>query len=158
MRRRSWVIMAAILVLLVAADVIYWQIASARLRDGLRAWAAEQRAQGWDVTAGASSIGGWPYAAMVTVPNLTLRHAGKDIPGKLSLASADVTLSLSMFRPTELAIELTGPQHIKIGDAQDAIITGEEMGCPWGWGERYAPVDAAREEFCGLSRRMAVGT
>ena len=128
MRRRSWVIMAAILVLLVAADVIYWQIASARLRDGLRAWAAEQRAQGWDVTAGTSSIGGWPYAAMVTVPNLTLRHAGKDIPGKLSLASADVTLSLSMFRPTELAIELTGPQHIKIGDAQDAIITGEEIG------------------------------
>ena len=85
MRRRSWFIMAAILfLLLLAADVIYWQIASARLRDGLRAWAGAQRAQGWDVAAGGGSIGGWPYAAMVTVPNLTLRHAGKDIPGKLS--------------------------------------------------------------------------
>jgi len=56
------------------------------------------------------------------------RNAGKDIPGKLSWASANVTLSLSLFRPTELAIDLTGPQHIRIGDAQDAIITGEQIG------------------------------
>jgi hypothetical protein len=128
MRRGYWLITAAIVVLLVAADIVYWQTASARLRDGLRAWVSARRGEGWEVAAGASSIGGWPQAAMVTIPNLTLRHAGRDFPGKLSLASAGVTLSLSLYHPTELAIGLPGPLHIRIGEGQDAIVTGDQIG------------------------------
>jgi hypothetical protein len=128
MRRKYWQMMAAILVLLVAADVIYWQIASVRLRNGLQAWIAALRSQGWDVSAGALSTSGWPQAATVIVPNLTLRHAGPDIPGTLSWASADVTVSLSLYHPTQLEIGLTGPQHIRIGDAPDVIVTGEQIG------------------------------
>jgi hypothetical protein len=137
MRRGYWLITAAIVVLLMAADVIYWQVASARLRDGLRAWVGARRSEGWEVEAGASSIGGWPYAAMVTIPNLTLRHSGKDFPGKLSWASAGVTLSLSLYRPAELSVGLTGPQHIRIGDAQDAIVTGDQLGLSVGLRQSY---------------------
>jgi len=128
MRRRYWVLMAAILIPLAAAHVIYWQIASVRLQTGLRSWIAEQRAQGWQVESGSFAAGGWPRAAAVTVPNLTLRHAGPELPGNVSWASAEVTVSLSLYQPDELRIALTGPQHVRIGDAPDAIVTGDEIG------------------------------
>ncbi len=128
MRRRYWVLMAAILMLLVAAHVIYWQIASARLQTGLRTWIAEQRAYGWEIESGSFTRGGWPRAATVTVPNVTFRHTGPELPGDASWASAVATVSLSLYQPAELRIDLTGPQHIRIGDAPDTIVTGEEIG------------------------------
>ena len=119
--------MAAILILLVAADVIYWQVASARLRTGLQTWIAEQRAQGWEVESGSFAIGGWPRTATVTVTNLTLRHSGLELPGNVSWASAVMTVSLSLYHPAELQIGLTGPQHVRIGDVPDAIVTGDQI-------------------------------
>jgi len=118
MRRRYWV---------GAADVIYWQITAARLRGGLHDWIAAQRAQGWEVEAGAFSTRGWPQAAIVTVPNLTLRHRGPEVPGNLSWASAGVSVSVSLHHPTELDITPSGPQHIRIGEAPEAIVTGDQI-------------------------------
>ena len=72
------------------------------------------------------SMGGWPRAATLTVPNLTLRHAGPTIPGDVNVASAGVTLSVSLFDPTNLRLSLTGPMHVRAGDLPDVIVTGDE--------------------------------
>jgi hypothetical protein len=127
MQRRYWVLLAAIPGLLLLADVIYWQIATVRLRDGWQAWAADQRAAGWDVESGPVSTGGWPQVATLTIPNLTLRHAGPDMPGAVAWASAATTLSLSLYHPTQLEVGLTGPQHLRIGQAPDMIVTGDSI-------------------------------
>ncbi len=127
MRRKYWIILAVISVLLVGADLIYWQIASARLTAGLQAWVDARRTEGWEVKMGRPSTGGWPQASTVTVPNFTMRHAGVEVPGSVNWASAAVSLSLSLYRPTELAIGLTGPQHIQIGSGPDMIVTGDSI-------------------------------
>lgn len=127
MRRRSWIILAAIPVLLLGADVAYWQYAVSRLRTELQGWAAARRTEGWEVVMGQPASGGWPYAATVTVPNLLLRHTGLEVPGTVRWASASATLSVPLYHPTDLSIGLDGPQHLRFGEAQDMIVTGESI-------------------------------
>jgi Uncharacterized protein conserved in bacteria (DUF2125) len=126
MRRTRWIIVVVIPVLLVLGEVAYWRIAAERLRTGYQAWVAEQVAQGWKVGSGPLSIGGWPMDAALTVPNLTLRHAGPTIPGDLNVASAGVTLSVSLLSPADLHLSLNGPVHVRAGDLPDVIVTGDE--------------------------------
>ncbi|HEX4368722.1 MAG TPA: DUF2125 domain-containing protein, partial [Rhodopila sp.] len=115
MRRRYWVIVVAIPVLLVAAEGVYWRTAAERLRTGFHDWVAERVAEGWNVESGSPSIGGWPRAATLTVPNMTLRHAGPMLPGEVNVASAGVTLSVSLLDPGTLHVSLTGPTHVRAG-------------------------------------------
>ena len=126
MRRRYWVMVVAIPLLLVTGDVVYWWIAAERLRTNYQDWLAARVAQGWEVGSGPLSVGGWPRAATVNVPNLTLRHVGPTIPGDLNVASAGITLSVSLFNPADLRLSLTGPLHVRAGDAPDLIVTGDE--------------------------------
>jgi hypothetical protein len=125
MRRRPWVIIAAGVLLLLVGHTVYWRAMAERLRAGYQAWLNGQVAQGWVVGSGQASIGGWPVAASVTVPNLTLRHAGPTIPGSVNVASAGVTLAVSLFDPTVLTLSLTGPVHVRAGDLPDVIVTGD---------------------------------
>jgi len=127
MRRTYRVIMAAVPVLLVAADVVHWRIASERLRGGLQDWIEARRAEGWDIEAGPIALGGWPRAATVTVADLHVRHSGNDIPGVVDWLSPGTTLSVSLYLPTELNLSFSGPQHVRIGAAPDTVITGEAM-------------------------------
>jgi hypothetical protein len=126
MRRTYRTIAIAIPLLLVAGDVAYWRIAAERLRTGYENWVALRAAEGWRISSGALSIGGWPRAATVAVPNLTLRHTGPAIPGDLDVASGGVTLSVSLLNPADLRISMTGPTHVQVGGLQDLVVTGEE--------------------------------
>jgi hypothetical protein len=126
MRRRYWVIVVAIPVLLVAAEAGYWRFIAERLRTGYQAWLEAQVARGWNIGSGPVSIGGWPRAATMRIPNLTMRHAGPTIPGDLNVASAGVVVSVSLFNPTELRVSLSGPAHVRVGDLPDVIVTGNE--------------------------------
>ncbi|MFL5255239.1 MAG: DUF2125 domain-containing protein [Rhodopila sp.] len=128
MRRIHWVILAAIPILLVAADVVYWRIASERLKTGLQDWTDARRAEGWEVQAGAVSLGGWPQAATVTVPDLHMQHRGKGFPGTLDWTSASTTLTVSLYKPSVLNLAFSGPQHVRVGNAPDTVIAGDRIG------------------------------
>lgn len=116
---------AAVPIILVACEAVYWRVVAERLRSGYQAWVTEQVTHGWDVGSGPLSIGGWPRSAVVTVPNLTLRHAGPTMPGDVKLAAAGVNLSVSMLDPTTLDLSSTGPMHVRAFDMPDVIITGD---------------------------------
>ena len=126
MRRKHWIIAAAILLFVLAGDVAYWRIAAERLRTGYQAWLAARVAEGWEVQSGPLSIGGWPRTAQVVAQNLTLRHAGPAVPGAVEIASAGVDLSVSLLNPANLRISLTGPTHVRVADAPDLIVTSDE--------------------------------
>ena len=74
MRRRVWLTILALIVLMIAGDWVYWGIATHRLRQTLVQWEQGLRGDGWDVGSGPVSNSGWPLAARVSVANLTLRH------------------------------------------------------------------------------------
>ena len=126
MRRTHWITAAAMLFSLLAGDVAYWRVAAGRLKTGYQHWLAGRVAEGWDVHSGVLSIGGWPGAARVSVPNLTLRHVGGAIPWDVQIAAAAVDLSVPLLDPASLRISLTGPAHVRAGGAPDMIVTSEE--------------------------------
>jgi hypothetical protein len=126
MRSRYRVLAVALPLVLIAIDVAYWRIAADQLQTGYQNWLAARTAEGWTVGGGPLSVGGWPRAATVAVPNLTLRHSGPAIPGDVKIASAGVTLSVSLLSPTRLRISTTGPTHLQIANAPDVTLTGGE--------------------------------
>ena len=140
MRRIYWVILVAIPILLAAADVVYWRIASERLRTGFQAWTEARRAEGWQVETGAVSLGGWPEAATVTVPNLHLHHRGKDFPNGFDWTSASTTLAVSLYNPTVLNLSFSGPQHLRVGGAPDTVVAGDRIAAVAPLREDAAPI------------------
>jgi hypothetical protein len=126
MRRRRWVFVLSIPLLIIAADLAYWVTASNHLRAGYQDWLAARAKEGWDVQSEPVSIGGWPRNAAVAVPSLTLRHAGADIPGDLRVVSAGLTLSVSLLHPSDLGIALTGPLRVQIGGSPEVMVTAGE--------------------------------
>jgi Uncharacterized protein conserved in bacteria (DUF2125) len=126
MRRKYPILALAVILLLVAGEFAYWRIAAERLRNGYHAWISAMAERGWDVSSGAASISGWPRAAAVAVPNLTLRHAGAAIPGDVQVALAGVTLSVPLLRPVTLRVSMTGPAHVRVAGLQDVVVTGDE--------------------------------
>lgn len=126
MRRKFWVIVVALPLLLIAGEFAYWRIVAEQLRTGYQGWLTAQAAQGWQISSGPLSISGWPRAAMVVVPNLTLHHNGPIVPGDVNVASAGVVLSISLVNPTNLSLSLMGPMHVQAGNLPDLIVTGQE--------------------------------
>jgi hypothetical protein len=126
MRRNYWIIAVAALLLIVSGDVVYWRIAVERLRAGYRDWISTSVGQGWEISSEVGSIGGWPWAATVAVPKFFLRHAGSALPENLQVAAEGVTLSISMFRPANLLISMSGPVHLRAANAPDLVLTNEE--------------------------------
>jgi hypothetical protein len=127
MRRRYRVVAIAIPLLLVGVDVAYWWIAAERLRTGYQNWLAQRTAEGWSVDSGPASVGGWPRAASIAVPTLTLRHAGPTIPGDLEVAAQGVSLAVALFNPTRLSISTTGPTRLRGANLPELVLTGDEV-------------------------------
>ena len=125
-RRNFWIIAVAIPLLILAGDVVYWRIAVERLRTVYRNWISTTIDQGWEISSGVAAIGGWPWAATVAIPEFKLQHAGSALPGNLKIAAAGVTLSISMFRPANLLISMSGPVHLRVTDTPDLVLTSEE--------------------------------
>src|SRR5664279_27038 len=127
MRGRYWIGLAAVPALLLAADIVYWRVASDRLRGGLQNWIAAQRSQGWVIESGPAALGGWPRAATVTVRTLHMRHTGSDLPGAVDWVSSGLVLSIPLYLPTDIDVSFRGPQHLRIGTVPETVITGDTM-------------------------------
>ncbi len=125
-RRNFWIIAVAVPALLSLATSFIGELRSTRLRNGYRDWTSALVNKGWEISSGKVSIGGWPWAATVAMPEFTLRHAGSALPGNLKVAAVGVTLSISMLRPANLLISISGPAHLRVSDSPDLLLTSEE--------------------------------
>lgn len=125
-RPNFWIIAVAVLALTVVGDVVYWRMAVTRLRNGYRDWTSALVNKGWEISSGKVSTGGWPWAATVSIPEFTLRHAGSALPGNLKVAAVGVTLSISILRPANLLISISGPVHLRVSDLPELLFTTEE--------------------------------
>jgi hypothetical protein len=121
----------ALLVLLVAADVGYWNWAARRMRDGVRAWIADRTAEGWHVRAGKLIVGGWPVAVTAHLPDVVMTHdpgsRADAFPARVRFASGGVDLLVSLFRPTTLTLALQGEQRIQMGDVPPVLLSGDML-------------------------------
>ena len=115
MRRKLTILLPClVLVMLVAGHTAAWFAASRYLESGFNDWAAHRRAAGWQVEAGTPVHGGWPLAASLSVPDVTLSAGPQHALGRVSLHAERVVLSLTMTSPDRLGIDLNGAQTVQV--------------------------------------------
>ena len=125
-RRRLWRILPAILIV-AAAISLYWWLSVERLADGFASWAAAQRQAGWTVAIGTPSRGGWPWAAILTIPDVSLHGDEQDIPGGVSWGADRLVLRVVLWRPTTLQATPEGGQHMRLANGPDVPFTAKRM-------------------------------
>jgi hypothetical protein len=166
MRRRLWLLVIAIPMLLLIGDVAYWRYAVRQLQTGLHTWLAERRVAGWTTTMGETSSGGWPYAAILTISGLTLQGGNPDIPGDLRWSSGRIDLRLDLWRPTTLDVAFHGTQHLQFGGSADIPWAAEQLQAtlPLRFGEPPRAIDIVSHNLrtelpsdAGTSTDLALG-
>jgi hypothetical protein len=151
-----WIALAAVPVVLLLADTLYWRLAAQRLQSGFAGWVAARQAAGWTVSAGAPQPGGWPLTATLTVPDLALAGGETSIPGGLSWHAATVALRVALWRPTLLQVDASGEQVLRAGEMPPVTYTAEQMRAELPL-QPNAPSDTIAVHGAGL-RAAAPGT
>jgi hypothetical protein len=129
MRRRPglWTMLLAAPLVLLAADTLYWQIAAHNLEDGFAAWVAAQRASGWTVAHQPPVRSGWPLAAVLTLPAMSLEGGAEEVPGGLSWKAETVVLRVALLRPGLLEIAAQGRQRVAVADGPEIPYTAARL-------------------------------
>jgi hypothetical protein len=124
-RRRLWIILIATPLLLVAADTLYWHLAERNLDDGLAAWLADWRASGWTATMGQPVRGGWPLAATLIAPEVSLQGGDPDIPGGVAWKTDRLVLRTVLLRPGVLEVASEGMQRLRLAAGPEIPYTAD---------------------------------
>jgi len=113
---------AILLVLLAAGHALLWHWLGNRLEEGLAAWAAARRAQGWHVEHGPPQRGGWPFAATLALPRFRLEGPAVSLPGGIGWQADSLVLRLSPPRLDRLGLEAQGRQRLRLGLAEFPVL------------------------------------
>ena len=127
MRRELRILIAALPVLLLVGDVAFWRFAEARLQTGFQTWLAQRRGAGWKTGFAPVASGGWPLAATLTVPKLSLQGGDPDIPGGVGWSADRLVLRLVLWHPTELDIVVEGEQRLRFGALPDIPCSADRL-------------------------------
>jgi hypothetical protein len=147
----------AALAVLAATHTGLWWFATGQLEDALTVWQAQSSAAGWTIFVGKPVRTGWPLAAAIVVPDLTLAGGEADIPGGLSWRAAQTELAVALLRPRELRIRVTGQQHLRLSGLAEFAFSAEqfEATVPLDPG---APAQSADLAASGLHAAVAGGS
>jgi len=126
-RRRLWLILLGALLLLIVGDALYWRIAENRLDAGFLAWMEAQRAAGWTATTGRPVRGGWPLAATLSVPDVSLKGGEPDIPGGLTWNADRLVLRIGLLRPRMLEVALQGMQRLRLAEGPEIPYVADRL-------------------------------
>ncbi len=127
MRRRLWIVPVAAVLVLAAAHAALWRYEAGQLDAGWSAWLAERRAAGWTAHAGTPELGGWPLAATLSLPDVSLQGGARDIPGGLSWRTGRLDLRVELFSPGTLQLQAAGPQRLRVAGLPEIAATAASV-------------------------------
>jgi hypothetical protein len=113
-RRGLWIILLATPLMLLAAVTLYWWIVVSNLEHGFSAWETAQRTAGWSEQHGPPVRGGWPLAATLTVPAMSLAGGNPTLPGGLAWTADRLVLRVALPQPQLLEIMPEGSQRLRL--------------------------------------------
>ncbi len=113
--RRLLIAAAIILAVLAGGSFAAWRWAVGQMQTQFAAWSTAQQAQGWTITHGEPRGGGWPLAAALIVPNLSLSGLGNAVPGGMAWTGETVTAQVSLLQPRLLTVRASGVQSLRFG-------------------------------------------
>ncbi len=126
-RRRLWIILLAMPIVLAVADTLYWYIVERNLAGGFAMWLADRRADGWTASTQPPTWGGWPLAATLSVPRVILQGGEMDIPGGLTWSADQMVLRVALWRPGELRVTPAGSQRLRLAAGPEVPFTADRM-------------------------------
>jgi len=91
-----------------------WYVVAGRLADHVAAWEQQERAAGWTITHGTPTRTGWPMAAGITLPGLTVSGGARYLPGGIAWQAASLTLALDIRHPNDLFLGANGRQSLAV--------------------------------------------
>jgi len=110
--RRFLAILILLLILLGAAWTGIWYVMAGRVAANVAAWEQQQHTHGWAITHDAPRRSGWPMAAGVTLPNITISGGKQYLPGGLAWHAGSLTLAVDIRHVHELYWGVTGRQTL----------------------------------------------
>ena len=115
--RRSLILGAAVLLVLVLADGLIWHWAVGVVMRETQTWAQARRAEGWTVRMGAPEQAGWPLAARIRVPGVEINAPAGGLPGGVTYVAGQALIGVGLLSYRQVEISLDGPQSIRLGAA-----------------------------------------
>ncbi len=115
--RRSLAVLILVLVLVGAAWTGLWYVVAGRLAAHVMAWEQQERAQGWTIGHGTPRRVGWPMAAGITLPGVSVSGGARFLPGGIAWQAGSVTLALDIRHPNALFIGVEGRQSLAVAGA-----------------------------------------
>jgi len=112
---------------LVTGDTLYWWIAVNNLQHGFVAWVAESRAAGWSEQHSTPTRSGWPLAATLVVPTMSLGNGGPDGPGSLAWNAERLTLRVALLRPDLVEVEPAGRQRLRLAGGREVVFAAGQF-------------------------------
>ena len=109
---------AIALALVAALHALLWRWAGSEMQAGVDAWIASRRALGWRVTHGPPQRGGWPLAATLTLPDVTLNGGTATLPGGFGLAAESLVMRVALPRLDRLLVAMPGRNRLRFGDVE----------------------------------------
>jgi hypothetical protein len=124
-RRWRWFVFAPLLVLavLLGADVLLWRWAMQALQADFAGWSAGMRADGYTVTPGPLSAGGYPLAAELRISDLAISGPLGDLPVNVTWSAPTTMLRITLLHPRTLVITALGDQHLRLPAGVDLPFT-----------------------------------
>ncbi len=121
-----------------------WSLACSRLQSGYQEVVAQARREGWTVAAGQPVWSGWPAAASIELPSLSITGDPAVFPGGLAWTAERLTLSVHLAHPSRLIANVQGHQTLEIEPAPPISIDAGQLSA------RIALDGAARPILSGL--------
>ena len=115
--RRSLAVFILLVILLAAGWTGAWYVLAGRVSANFLAWEQQQRADGWIITQGAPRRSGWPMAAGVTLPRITISGGAQYLPGGIVWQAGALTVALDIRHLGDLYWGVTGRQSLGLGKA-----------------------------------------
>ena len=112
--RRFLAVLILLVILLAAGWTGAWYVLAGRVSAHVLAWEQQERAQGWTITQGPPRRSGWPMAAGVTLPDITISGGTQYLPGGVVWQADALRLALDIRHPNDLFWGVTGRQTLAV--------------------------------------------
>lgn len=105
-----------LLAALVAGQSLLWRWSTGALAEGFSDWVIKHRAQGWSINHDIPERSGWPFAARLMIPRLSIESPGDETSGQgMGWDVQALTLATPLPLPDALRLEATGQQGLRLG-------------------------------------------
>ena len=121
-KTRLTIILAGVVVLLLAGDTAAWWLITDRMAAEVAAWQQARTAEGAVVHTGPPRRSGWPFEAVLILPDITL---ATDTPGQsdaIAWQSGQLRLVYAPWRPETLDVLVDGSQALRFGAAPTVAV------------------------------------